>query len=112
MSRISLAFALLFVLAIRARADSAVNTPEVCPAVESGIGSPQAAPLAIEAEREVSHSLASYARKVLMGLVSARPGWTLAAPPSTKEYLPENTPISRFLYKKAGRGPPRDSRSL
>ncbi|MCC6394031.1 MAG: hypothetical protein IT167_25765 [Bryobacterales bacterium] len=112
MSRISLAFALLFTLAICARADSAVSTPEVCPAIQSEIGSPEVAPLAIEAGHKLGHSLTSHVRKVWMGLVSVRPGWALTDPPSTKEYLPENTPVTRFLHKKAGRGPPRDSRSL
>ncbi len=112
MSRISLASALLLALAICARAESAVSTPEVCPAFRSELSSPEMEPLSIEGGYTLGHSLTNYARKVWMEIVSVRPECTLTDPPPTKEYLTENTPITRFPHKESGRGPPRDLRFL
>lgn len=109
MSRI-LMFAFFLALAICARADSPANTTDVCIATPDESDSPEVATLAIEAGQELGHSLSSHVRKVWMGLVSTRPEWTLTDPPPTKEHLPENTPVTLFPCKEAGRGPPRDSR--
>jgi hypothetical protein len=109
MSRISLALALFLALPMCARGAASVSAAKVEPIIENGIPgpSPLMGALSIDGKQKISPTLASYARKVWMGLVAAQPTYGLTDPPQRKECHADNAPITRVLYKEAGRGPPR-----